>query len=98
MRKALAFLRGDRIAMGHSVAGFLTMLTSDYPALDDLLQYGELLDEFYVGTRYPDVLEGGIAPFQAYSKRQAEDALAAAPKFFDLAKSLVRPPSSPANL
>lgn len=48
-----------------------------------------LLDQYYVAARYPNGLPGG-APFEAFSRAQAEPAIAAAERFVSLAVARIR--------
>ena len=58
--KALAYYRGDRYVTGHSVSDLVTDLKSSYPQLSEHLKLAKTLDRYYVPTRYPDALPGGV--------------------------------------
>jgi hypothetical protein len=47
-------------------------------------ELAEILDQYYVATRYPNGLPGGT-PFEAFGERQAREAIAAAERFLALA-------------
>ena len=49
-----------------------------------------ILDQYYVPTRYPNGLAGGV-PFEAFGEAQAVAALTAAERFVEVARAEVRP-------
>jgi HEPN domain-containing protein len=74
--KALRYQRGDRRVLGHSLVALVDSLADriDVPHLRPLAAD---LDLHYVPARYPNGLPD-LAPFQAYTREQAERAVAAA--------------------
>ena len=83
--KSLAYGRGERTVIGHSVVELVVRLSAVFPALSDLREAGGVLDQYYVATRYPNGLAGGV-PFQAFGERQAREALEAAERFVAIAR------------
>jgi len=75
--KALHFADGARSIIGHSVVSLLRRLLPSHPRLDALKDLVAELDLFYIPTRYPNGLVEGT-PRQAFTRSQAERALAAA--------------------
>ena len=84
--KALHYVRGARAVLGHSLAELLAALVSEEPALGDLRDAARQLDQYYIPTRYPNGLPGGI-PADAYTSRQATEAVALAREFIARARS-----------
>jgi len=78
--KALHYRRGARIVLGHSLAELLHDLLSDHPDLGDLRDAARQLDQYYIPTRYPNGLPGGV-PAEAFTPRQAAEAVAYARQF-----------------
>ncbi len=72
--KSVAYFRGDRYVVGHSLQELLNSLVSTHKDIDSLREAAGRLDQYYISTRYPDALPGGL-PFQTYSKGQAEEAV-----------------------
>ena len=72
--KALAYLKGDRFVLGHSVKVLLDNLIATFPGLASVRDGAEQLDQYYVPTRYPNALPGS-APFEVYKREQAEEAV-----------------------
>ncbi len=77
--KALAYFRGAREVRSHSCTAIARELKINGNLLDKLKQ----LDQYYINARYPDALPG-IAPFEAFTKEQAETAIEAACATVDL--------------
>lgn len=88
--KALAYLRGDRVVLGHSVAELLRDLEATYPLLRSLPESAVALDRYYLPTRYPDALPGGV-PAESFHQQDAEAALDTARRVLEAARSLVGP-------
>jgi len=72
--KALHYLRGDRLVLGHSLLELLRGLQESHPALSELADAARQLDQYYIPTRYPNGLPGGI-PAEAFTERQGTEAL-----------------------
>ena len=75
--KALAYYRGDRHVMGHSLLELVSSLEPTYPQLSQHRELAGTLEQYYVPTRYPNALPGSV-PFEAYNRGQAEDAVTGA--------------------
>lgn len=78
--KALHYGRGARFVFGHSLVELLNALVTDYPALSGLRDGAQQLDQYYIPTRYPNSLPGGI-PAEVFTGKQAADALGYAQEF-----------------
>ena len=86
--KALHYLGGERLVIGHSLLELLRALLTRHPALADLEEAARRLDQYYVPTRYPNGLPGGT-PADVFSKAQATEALAQAKRFVEVAGALI---------
>ena len=86
--KALHYLGGERLVIGHSLLELLRALLTRHPALADLEEAARRLDQYYVPTRYPNGLPGGT-PADVFSKAQATEALAQAKQFVEAAGALI---------
>lgn len=73
--KALLYHRGAEIVRGHSVAELCAAAAAGDAALVALRARAAALDTFYIPTRYPNGLAGGV-PFEAYGPDQSRDAVA----------------------
>ncbi len=72
--KAVAYGDGERYVVGHSLQELLDRLAPQHPSLEPLRDGCRLLDQYYVPTRYPNALPGGV-PHRSYTETQGRDAL-----------------------
>ncbi len=86
--KAYLYAQGERAVIGHATH-LLVRRCAHYDqafnALGDACRY---LDQYYISTRYPNGLPGGI-PHDVYTDAQAEEALGKAGQLLDLVDSLL---------
>ena len=75
-------------AWGHSVSGLLKALPLGREAGADLIEKAILLDRFYIPTRYPNGFYSGM-PKDYFTKKDAEDATAAAEAIIEFCKSQI---------
>lgn len=83
--KALAYGSGDRLVIGHSLVELVGRLHERFPQLSTLRETAGVLDQYYVATRYPNGLAGGV-PFEAFGERQAREAIESAERFVAIAR------------
>jgi HEPN domain-containing protein len=88
--KSIAYGRGERLVIGHSIVELAAGLAVGIPELAKLRERAGLLDQYYVATRYPNGLPGGV-PFEAFGERQAREAIEAAREFVAVARGGPRP-------
>jgi len=75
--KGYLYAQGAELVMGHSVRE-LCVNAADFD--EDFVQLGSeiaALDQYYIPTRYPNALPGGV-PFEAYNAADGERALSLA--------------------
>lgn len=82
--KAIGYRLGDRTILGHSVVVLVARYADQVPALANLNEEAGILDQYYIPTRYPNGLPGGV-PFAAFHEPQASAAIEAAERFLRLA-------------
>jgi len=82
--KSLAYGSGERLVIGHSLVELVERLRDRFPALGDLRETAGVLDQYYISTRYPNGLAGGL-PFKAFGERQAREAIEGAGRFVGIA-------------
>ncbi len=80
--KAILYMQGEENPWGHSVYELLEEAAMRDSTLHQLADKGAVLDKYYIPTRYPNGLPGGI-PAKAFDREDAERAL-------ELAKEIVR--------
>ncbi len=72
--KAVHYLRGARVVLGHTVRALIQNLDPRSEALDALLDGARELDLFYLPARYPNGLDQGT-PGQAFSAAHSSHAI-----------------------
>ncbi|HXZ45037.1 MAG TPA: HEPN domain-containing protein [archaeon] len=72
--KALAYGDGERFVPGHSLQDLLVRLLPRHPSVEPLRDSCRVLDQYYVPTRYPNALPGGV-PYRSYTEEQARQAI-----------------------
>lgn len=82
--KALHYLAGARLVIGHSLVELLAPLAAQDPPLASLRPAAARLDQLYIPTRYPNGLPGGV-PAEVFSREQAVEAIAQAAQFIERA-------------
>lgn len=68
--KAVRYARGERAVLGHA----LVELAASLDAMEKFRESFAVLDQYYVPTRYPNGLPGGI-PSDVYTENQAAAAV-----------------------
>ena len=86
--KAVLYLRGERFVPGHSLVDLLERAAAGAQTLLHLRDSARQLDQYYIPTRYPNGLPGGI-PAEVFSDVQAEDAVDRARSFIEAARTLL---------
>ena len=72
--KAFLYASGAESVWGHSVAELLRDAVDFDPSFEEMIPLGARLDKYYIPTRYPDALPGGI-PADAYDQLDATRAI-----------------------
>jgi HEPN domain-containing protein len=72
--KAFLYARGAEQVIGHSVADLAAECARLEPEFAKLKERAAPLDQFYLSTRYPNSLPGGV-PAEAFTAPDAERAL-----------------------
>ena len=86
--KAILYLAGARFVPGHSLVELLERAAGGTEGLLHLRDSARQLDQYYIPTRYPNGLPGGI-PAEVFSGAQAEDAVNRARGFIEAARALL---------
>ncbi len=75
--KAFLFAQGERVVVGHSVAELSRRCREYEKSFADLAGSAGKLDRFYIPTRYPNALPGGV-PAEVYDEQDAAEAISLA--------------------
>ena len=85
--KSIRYNLGERIVFGHSLLELAEPLEFSDGKMNELA----VLDQYYIPTRYPNGLPGGV-PYKAYTKDQATNAVSVATSIVELARSKLELP------
>lgn len=86
--KAILYFDGARTVLGHSVLELLEKLVPGRPVMVPLRDDARRLDRFYIPTRYPNGLPGGI-PFESFTREDLQQAVAMAERIVTSANALI---------
>ncbi len=89
--KSIAYGLGERTVLGHSLVALISRYADRRPELNAMQELGGILDQYYVPTRYPNGLAGGV-PFEAFGAAQATAAVDGADRFVRLAEQYAQSP------
>jgi len=86
--KGFLLAKGERVVLGHSVAELIQRCETYESSFAHLRSRAGKLDRFYLPTRYPNSLPGGI-PSEVFDKEDAEGALQVAAEVVERARELI---------
>ena len=86
--KAVLYLRGARFVPGHSLVELLDRAGAATESLNHLRDSARQLDQYYIPTRYPNGLPGGI-PAEVFTDAQAKDAVERGRAFIEAARAIL---------
>lgn len=84
--KAFLYLQGTEFVWGHSVIELCEDASHFDKLFATLKKHASTLDKYYIPTRYPDGLPGGL-PSDAFHKEDADAAIDSANKIIEYVKS-----------
>jgi HEPN domain-containing protein len=80
--KAYLYAQGERAVVGHATHLLLRRCQHYDASFETLQDVCRRLDQYYIPTRYPNGLPGGI-PHEVYTQDQAQEAIAGARRVLD---------------
>lgn len=80
--KAYLLFKGERHILSHSVRELVDSCAKYDGEFNCLIEYGMILDKYYIPTRYPDALAPPAVPYKSYTEKEAAEAV-------DYAKKIV---------
>jgi HEPN domain-containing protein len=87
--KAYLYFKGERFVPLHSVTALINKCLSYSKDFSSLLGKAVKLDQYYIPTRYPDVLGEEVLPFEIYKEEQAKEAYEIAKEILELVKNKI---------
>jgi len=71
--KAYLLFRGERYILSHSVRELVDWCTKFDGEFNNFIEYGMILDKYYIPTRYPNALAPPAVPYKSYTEREAKE-------------------------
>ncbi|MFH7835458.1 MAG: HEPN domain-containing protein [Candidatus Aenigmatarchaeota archaeon] len=79
----------NRLIREHSVQE-LAKISAQYDKdFEKFIDYGKILDRYYIPTRYPDALPGHAVPYTLYTEKDAQEALSFAREIVEKVKQRI---------
>ena len=94
--KAYLFSRGRRYVNIHSVRELASQSSTEEAEFSPFVEYGMVLDRYYLATRYPDVLPAPALPFESFTEQESRQAAGYAKEMVELVRAKVPADSSSA--
>jgi HEPN domain-containing protein len=82
--KAVLYSQGARIVLGHAVTELVRQCQAHDP------DFANIMDQFYISTRYPNGLPSPAVPGETYTETQARTALDAVERVLGMAEGFLR--------
>jgi hypothetical protein len=88
VRRARTVIAFGSVARGEADAwsDLDLLMIAEHGALADLREGAQQLDQYYVPTRYPNGLPGGV-PAEVFTRRQADEVVSLARRFLTTART-----------
>jgi HEPN domain-containing protein len=87
--KAYLFLEGRRFVNVHSIRSLAEECSKYDATFTAIIDYGIVLDRYYLTTRYPDALPPPAIPSESFTEREAHQALDYATEMVELARARI---------
>jgi len=73
--KAFIIYHKRRLIWEHSIQELAKICSQYDKSFERFIEYGKILDRYYIPTRYPDALARPAVPFKTYTEEDANDAI-----------------------
>ncbi len=94
--KAYLYSRGRRYVNIHSVRELASQSSTEEAAFSPFVEYGMVLDRYYLATRYPDVLPDPALPFESFTEQESRQAVGYAMEIVESIRARIPADSSSA--
>ena len=85
--KAFLYGRGQRHVLLHSIQELASECREVDAAFAEVIEWGKVLDRYYIPTRYPDALPSPAVPFRSFTQDDARQARRYAANTVELVKT-----------
>jgi len=83
--KSCLYAQGERMVIGHSLYDFCEKIKNKVSEFSEIINECRRLDRYYIPTRYPNGLPGGV-PFQHFTVEDIRSALKDAEKVLNFCR------------
>lgn len=73
--KAYLYAQGERYIPIHSVYELALECSRRKPAFRPVIEWGKVLDKYYIPARYPDALAPPAVPYRSFTENEARQAV-----------------------
>ncbi|MEM2964264.1 MAG: HEPN domain-containing protein [Candidatus Bathyarchaeia archaeon] len=73
--KAFIIYHRRRAIWEHSIQELARICSQYDKDFEEFIEYGKILDRYYIPTRYPDALASPAVPYKTYTEKDAREAL-----------------------
>jgi HEPN domain-containing protein len=87
--KAFIIYHKKRLVWEHSVQELAKICSQHDKEFEKFIEYGKILDRYYIPTRYPDALAPPAIPCKTFTARDARDAVRFAKEILEKVKQKV---------
>ncbi len=88
--KAYIIFKTGRYVSMHSIKKLAEKCLEYNKHFEEIVEYGKILDRYYIPTRYPDALAPPVAPFEIYTEKDAKEALDFAKKIVEIVSQKIK--------
>jgi len=85
--KAFLIFKGERYIFEHSIQKLAEKCYTYDRNFKKFIEYGAIIDKYYLTTRYPDALPPPAIPYESYTEKEAKEALNITEEIFSLVKN-----------
>lgn len=89
LKAYLIFKTGRYVVWMHSIQKLAEKGVEFDDEFKKFIEYGRILDRYYIPTRYPDALAPPSVPYEVYTKEDASNALALSKEILNKVKNVV---------
>jgi HEPN domain-containing protein len=87
--KAYLYAQGERFIPIHSVHELALECEKRDPAFSPAVEWGKVLDKYYIPARYPDALAPPAIPYKSFTESEGHQALSHAEGIVSLVKARI---------
>lgn len=87
--KAFIIFHKKRLIWEHSIQELANLCSEHDKSFEKFIEYGKILDRYYIPTRYPNALARQAVPFKTYTENDAKEAIKFAEEMINKVKEKI---------